>query len=167
MPNTWGRGTRSRGRGRRPTRAAGRWRVVPFDSSFLLDERAHDEPDDGLLRGALVHDLRMWVPVPVHGPEHDRLDQQAGGDGRGRNGAQRLPARPVLDVLREHADQAVAGALEPQRGELGVIASRAVEEFDPVPVPGHRVVELTHDRVELRTDVAHALARERAAQRVW
>src|SRR5262249_17779631 len=99
-----------------------------------LHQRAADEPHHRLLGDRLLDGLRVRVPVAVHRPEDGRLDQQPGGDGGGRKRSQDLPVCPILEISREKLDEPVAGAVEPQGGELRVVAGRSVEQLDPPPV---------------------------------
>jgi hypothetical protein len=45
--------------------------------------------------------LRVRVPVAVDRPEHDRLDHEACRDRRIWDGSKQLPARTVLEILRQ------------------------------------------------------------------
>src|SRR5438034_6189731 len=91
----------------------------------LLHECVHDEADDGVLRDRVVDGLWVWIPVAVTRPEDDRLDDEPGRNGRIGKRTKELPAHAVVDVLREESDEPAAATLEPERGQLGVIARGA------------------------------------------
>src|SRR5262249_25726069 len=76
---------------------------TPFVPSIASPprQRVHDEAHHRFPGDRLLDGLRVRVPVPVHRPEHGRLDQQPGRDGGIGERSEELPACPILEILRE------------------------------------------------------------------
>src|SRR5262245_44990593 len=130
----------------------------------LLHERADDEPDRRVLCRSLVDGLWMRIPVPMHGPEDEGLEDDPRCDGRILERADAPATDSVLEIAGEEREGAVPAGAIPELREVRVVEGTAVEELDPGAVTGERVVELAQHVLELRADVRDARARERGAQ---
>src|SRR5262245_54792329 len=127
----------------------------------LLRERADDELNRRFPGHLLVHGLWMRVPVPVHGPEDEGLEHDAGCDGGYVEGTDSPATDPLLEIAGEESKGAVPAGAVPKLRELRVVESAAVEERDPDPVAGQHVVELAQNGCQLGAHVSDPRARER------
>src|SRR5688572_22675009 len=91
------------------------------EASSLLHERADQEVENGAARGGRVVGLRRGIPVPVDGPEHERLEHEARRGGGVLEAPEAAAARAIVEVAGEEGERAFAPGAIPELREVGVV----------------------------------------------
>lgn len=121
--------------------------------------------DNSVLSDLVINRLGGWVPVTVHGPCDDRLQDDTGGDPGIGNRAKQFQPDPALQICRKRLHDGASGTSEPHGGKFWMELRRAVHQLDGTPIRAQRVVHLADNLREFRTRIGHSLATERRKKR--